>query len=124
MVRIQIAGTKKSPTVDLNPETGIAQFSGRSIHSDAFEFYEDIIAWFQRNGDKFEKLNVNFAFDHINTVTNKCILQILLFVKELEQKGIPNNINWVYDAEDDDMLETGEELEMLCGLKFNFKTME
>ena len=123
MVRIQREGTKKSPTVDLNPETGTAHFSGRSIHSDAFEFYDEIIAWFKNNGDKFEELNVHFAFDHINTVTNKCVLQILLLIKKLGDEGRKHNIDWYYDEEDDDMLETGEELEMLCGLKFNYKKM-
>ena len=51
MVRIQREATKKSPKVDLNPETGIAHFSGRSISSDGFLFYEEIIEWFKDNGN-------------------------------------------------------------------------
>ena len=123
MVRIEIEATKKSPKVDLNPENGTAHFSGRSIHSDAFIFYDDIIDWFKRNGDKFEELNVHFGFDHINTVTNKCLLQILLMIKKFSDGGKKVNIVWAYDDEDDDMLETGEELEILSGVKFEYKTI-
>lgn len=123
MNRIQIEETKKSPKVDLNPITGKAFFSGRSIHSDAFEFYEEIINWFKINGENFDLLDVEFAFDHINTVTNKCILQILLMMKNLEEKGKKVKVDWVYDEDDDDMLETGEELEILCDIKFNYKTV-
>jgi len=120
MVRIQIDETKKSPKVDLNPETGTAHFSGRSINSDAFIFYEDIIEWFKNNGEKFEELNVHFGFEHINTVTNKCLLQILLMIKKFEESGRNIKVEWAYDEEDEDMYETGEELEMLSGVNFKY----
>lgn len=120
MVRIQIDETKKSPKVDLNPETGTAHFSGRSINSDAFIFYEDIIEWFKINGEKFEELNVHFGFEHINTVTNKCLLQILLMIKKFEESGRNIKVEWAYDEEDEDMYETGEELEMLSGVNFKY----
>lgn len=123
MERIQVDETKKSPKVDLNPETGKAYFSGRSIHSDAFLFYDKIIDWFNKNSTQFSRLDVYFSFDHINTVTNKCLLQILLIIKKMEENGKEVHIEWVYDKDDDDMLETGEELELLSNIKFNYKTI-
>lgn len=123
MVRLQIEGTKKSPSVDLNPETGEATFIGRSIHSDAFVFYEEIIEWFTRNINNFETFTVNLGFDHINTVTNKCLLQILLIIVKAKESGKDIKVIWSYDAEDDDMLETGEELELLSQIDFKYIKM-
>lgn len=123
MVRLQIEGTKKSPSVDLNPETGEATFRGRSIHSDAFVFYEEIIEWFSRNINNFETLTVNLAFDHINTVTNKCLLQILLIIVKGKEGGRDIKVIWTYDEDDDDMLETGEELELLSQIEFEYNKM-
>ena len=123
MKRLQIEATKKSPSVDLNPETCTALFKGRSIHSDAFIFYEDIVDWFDSNCDKMDHLKVDLAFDHINTVTNKCILQILLILGKNIKNGKEISVVWSYDEDDDDMLETGEELELLSQIKFEYKTM-
>lgn len=123
MKRIQIEGTKKSPTVDINPETRTALFSGRSIHSDAFLFYEEIIEWFKKVDERFEDFTVELSFDHINTVTNKCLLQILLIIKKVIEGGGKIRVIWGYDEDDDDMLETGEELEMLSELTFEYKKL-
>ena len=120
MNRIQREPTKKSPQVDLNPETKSAHFSGRSISSDGFLFYEEIIDWFKINSNSFDKFNVHFGFDHINTVTNKCLLQILLMMKKLKDEGRDIYVEWAYDEDDDDMLETGQELELLSEMQFNY----
>jgi len=116
---IQIDRTKKSPEVNIQAEKCIASFIGRSIHSDAFTFYDPIIKWFE-NYDQ-DSIKIDFIFDHINTITNKCILQILLSLKTKVEAGMEVSVCWHYDEEDEDMLETGEELEILSHIKFQYK---
>ena len=119
---INIEKTNKSPQVFISEEDGVAIFKGRSIHSDGFDFYDPIIKWFE----KYSKttIKVDFAFDHINTITNKCILQILLILHKKSKSGLEYNVAWFYDEDDDDMLETGEELELLSEVKFDYKIIE
>lgn len=119
---INIDKTNKSPQITISEEKGIAIFEGRSIHSDGFDFYEPIIKWFEKYSKK--SIKVDFMYDHINTITNKCVLQILLILNKKNKEGVALDVTWHYDEDDDDMLETGEELELLSEVKFDYKTTE
>lgn len=122
MENLNIEKTNKSPEIVLSGNDGTAIFSGRSIHSDSFMFYEPVIKWF--NEYKGSSLKLDFIFEHINTSTNKSLLQILLSLKPKIDAGIKLNVIWRYDEDDDDMLETGEELELLSNIKFEYKVIE
>lgn len=119
MENLRIEQTNKSPEVVLSVDNSSALFKGRSIHSDSFLFYEPIIKWFSEYNN--DTLDVDFIFDHINTSTNKCILQIILNLGKRADEGKDITICWHYDENDDDMLETGEELEILSNIKFEYK---
>ncbi|MDF2876447.1 MAG: hypothetical protein K0R22_3130, partial [Sporomusa sp.] len=45
MERLYRAGTKSSPEVDFNPDTGVLKVSGQSYPENAPGFYQDIFVW-------------------------------------------------------------------------------
>jgi hypothetical protein len=47
MELISIEGTPKTPTVTMNPETGLVEIKGRSIPENSIEFYKPIVDWLE-----------------------------------------------------------------------------
>lgn len=119
MKNLKIERTSKSPEIKLSVDDSYALFEGRSIRSDSFTFYEPVINWFENYAGN--SLKIDFKFEHINTSTNKSLLHILMALdKKVIEGKLTVSVSWYYDEDDEDMLETGEELEMLCDMKFKF----
>lgn len=96
------------PEVSLDSNTGVMQFSGRSIAENAFSFYAPILDWikkYRKNPCSFTE--VIFNFDYYNTATEKQIAKIMV---ELENIASDNNklvIKWHYYEGDHSMLSHG-----------------
>ena len=52
---------------------------------------------------------MNFYLTYCNTTSSKWILDILLRVDDIAEKGFPITIKWRYDADEEDILEIGED---------------
>jgi hypothetical protein len=111
-----IEGTKVSPNVELNP-TGKLTIQGRSIVEDTTTFYKPIIDWADRV-ECFE-MTVSVKLEYMNTSSSKQLLTIL--------KTIATNprvkslyVKWYYEADDEDMLDMGQDFESLIHVPFDF----
>ena len=118
MELLSIEGTPKTPTVTMNPNTGVIEIKGRSIPENSIEFYKTIIDWI----DEYSKSPqpntvVNIQFEYFNTSSSKCILDV--FKKfEMLKKDKAVVINWYYEEDDEDMLEAGEDYESIIKVPF------
>jgi len=125
METITIPGTPKTPTVDMNVESGIIEIKGRSIPENSIDFYRPVVEWLDKYADSpAPETKVNIQLEYFNTSSSKCILDVF---KKLEQvfkkngdKGVV--INWYYEEDDEDMLEAGEDYQSI--LKIPFKMIE
>jgi hypothetical protein len=125
METITIPGTPKTPTVDMNVETGIIEIKGRSIPENSIDFYRPVVEWLDKYAESpAPETKVNIQLEYFNTSSSKCILDVF---KKLEQvfkkngdKGVV--INWYYEEDDEDMLEAGEDYQSI--LKIPFKMIE
>ncbi len=121
---LHIAGTRRTPTVLLDPE-GIIKIEGRSIPEDASLFFVDIVDWI----DKYlsfpkESTRVEINLEYLNSGTSKYVLQILKRLKELSDNNHKLTINWYYEEGDDDILERGEYYASILDLKINYFEIE
>ena len=64
------------------------------------------------------KTTLNINLEHFNTSSSKCILDILKRCKRLDEGEKEFFVNWYYEDDDDEMLETAEIYEGMTGLKF------
>lgn len=105
MDNLIIYGTTKTPTVKLNCEEGILEFSGLSIPENALEFYQPIISWIKKY-IAFPKQDSKLIFklNYLNTSSLQAIYDIFVLI---EGTGI--KIEWYYLADDSDMKEMGED---------------
>jgi hypothetical protein len=125
METMTIPGTSKTPTVEMNVETGVIEIKGRSIPENSIDFYRPVVEWLDKYSETpAPETKVNIQLEYFNTSSSKCILDVF---KKLEQvfkkngdKGV--SINWFYEEDDEDMLEAGEDYQSI--LKIPFKMVE
>lgn len=118
MELISIEGTPKTPSVSMNPQTGIIDIKGRSIPENSIEFYKPVVDWLDEYGKSAAKKTVvNVQLEYFNTSSSKCILDVF---KKLEtiSKAQDVVINWYYEEDDEDMLEAGEDYESIIKVPF------
>jgi len=118
---LNIEATKFTPAITLNKETGILEFTGRSSPENSMEFYSQVMSSLDEYFDSSAtSLTANFNLEYFNTSSLKCIFQIFQKIADNAQNGAKVEVNWYYEEEDDDMLETGEEISEMVDLEFNF----
>lgn len=107
---IKLEGTEDTPMILLDPKNKIFEISGRSLPEDCSEFYKPILNWFREYvKTDVEDIIFDFKFEYFNTASSKIILDILLILEALAEKGCSVKIIWHYQADDEDMMEAGEE---------------
>lgn len=116
-----IAETKNTPAIHFNFSTGHLEISGVSVHEFPLEFYEPLLQSIERYSLKPAGLTqVDVALKYFNSSSARVFLNILKkLVWNLKGKS-ELHINWFYDKDDDDILETVEDIEMLTGIKFSY----
>ena len=114
MELINIDGTPKTPTVNMNPQTGVVEIKGRSIPENSIEFYKPIVDWLEEYAKgPAAKTVVNVQLEYFNTSSSKCILDVFKKLEVLKKDQQDVIINWYYEEDDEDMLEAGEDYESI-----------
>jgi len=119
MELINIDGTPKTPTVNMNPQTGVVEIKGRSIPENSIEFYKPIVDWLEEYAKgPAAKTVVNVQLEYFNTSSSKCILDVFKKLEVLKKDQQDVVINWYYEEDDEDMLEAGEDYESIIKVPF------
>lgn len=117
---ILIEGTDDSPEVKLDAERGELAFSGRSLPENVNSFYEPIFQWVCNYvANPKDNTHISFFFEYINSSSSKKILEILMELKKLKDKGKSLNITWQHRTDDDDMFEEGIDFQKMLGFDFH-----
>jgi hypothetical protein len=119
METIKIQGTEDTPKIILDAENEILEISGRSLPEDVSSFYEPVINWLNEYAEKPNKKTVfNFKLTYFNTASSKLLLDILMKLEEMHDKGCDVLIRWHYPEDDEDMEEAGEEYADIVDVPF------
>jgi hypothetical protein len=120
-----------TPSVILNPNKNKYEIAGKSRPENVKEFYEPVITWFDKNTrtivdnfkDFYTELNP-FTFDfrlvYFNSATSKMLYDILKKIKNLQNQGIFVKVNWYYNEDDEEIMESGDELSKAVNIPFNY----
>lgn len=115
MAPLHIAATVKTPEIQFFPEENRLMLSGRSIPENAVDFYRPVLDWAKAIGAD-SPLTVHVQLEYFNTSSSKCLLDLF---KRLEvSKAL--EVQWYFDADDEDMLEAGEDYDHIVGVPFKF----
>jgi hypothetical protein len=120
---LMIEPTKMTPGVDLS--NGVLLFYGRSIIQNTRDFYEPIYAWVcEYMEDPSEITVVTFKLEYIDAPSVKSILNLLMLLKEVNNKQLVFMINWYYAYGDLELLQLGTILQERLEMEFDFNEFE
>jgi hypothetical protein len=119
METIKIQGTEDTPKIVLDKENDLLEISGRSLPEDVSSFYEPVLNWLNEYAENPNKKTVfNFKLTYFNTASSKLLLDILMKLEEMHEKGNEILIRWHYPEDDEDMSEAGEEYADIVDVPF------
>ena len=125
MEELTIDGTPKTPTVKSDSSQGLLEISGRSNPENTVEVYKPIVDWVEAYIlNPGEKTTVNIKLEHFNTSSSKSLIGIFKRLEALKKEGREIIINWHYDADDEDILEAGENFESVIEIPFKMIPIE
>lgn len=109
------------PAVQFSADTGVLFIEGESYPENSFAFYRPLVTWVKAYSAAGRRpVTLNFRLAYCNSSSGKSILEILDVLDRHAGAGAPVRVYWHYPAADVDTLETGEEFQADCGLKFTF----
>jgi hypothetical protein len=119
METIKIQGSEDTPKIILDAGNEILEISGRSLPEDVSSFYEPVLNWLNEYAESPNKKTVfNFKLTYFNTASSKLLLDILMKLEEMHEKGQEVLIRWHYPEDDEDMAEAGEEYADIVDVPF------
>jgi hypothetical protein len=120
MDELIIKGTEKTPSICFNPDSGKLELQGRSIPENSIQFYKPLREWLDLYSANPKQLTeVHFKLEYFNTSSSKNIFELLRILEKIDEAGNNVVINWYYEKDDDDMLETAEDYKSIFKLSIN-----
>jgi hypothetical protein len=125
MRNLYIESKANTPEVSFNFQTGELRLNGRSIISDAEEFYNPVLSWLEEYSKEPAKNTLlKIDLQSFNIASSKRILFILYKMNELLEDGCKVKIQWHYSENEDEMYEVGQDYAFMVKVPFEFVTHE
>ncbi len=109
---LNIEPTKYTPAISFDSGNHVLEIKGMSYPPDIAETYAPFFSWLDaylsRSSHRFV---VNIDLNYLNSSSYRIMLRLFETLEEETQKGRKVVVNWLYDPEDDDKLELGEEFQ-------------
>lgn len=110
----------KTPLINFDPN-GNLELKGKSIPENTILFYKPLFEWLNEYAQNpASKTNLNIQLDYFNTSSSKSIVDLFKMLELISKSGkSETTINWLYNQEDDDMQEAGEDYKSIIKIPFN-----
>jgi hypothetical protein len=122
MDNLIIEGSKKTPYINFDKDSGIFHIKGRSVPENSYEFYNPLLVWM----DEYAKqpnssIILKIELDYFNTSSSKFLFEIF---KKLKTIVVNNNseikVEWYYDDGDEEMENSGQDFMDILDIPFSF----
>lgn len=126
MEKITVEATPKTPYLKLDPQSKTITIKGRSIPENSVQFYTPVLnaldTWIAEKTK--DKITVSVQLEYFNTSSSKCILDIFKKLQELNKNGAQVDVTWLYEKDDEDMMEAGQDYQTIVGIPFKMVEVE
>lgn len=123
MAKTEIPGTEKTPTVLFDPEAGLFELSGCSVHENAHAFFKPLlqeVAAYAKKPAGTTRVRMTLAY--FNSSSAKYILDLLRLLDEAHVAGTSQvRLEWLHDPDDLDMEEAGQDYRELLEMPVEVK---
>jgi len=127
MENLDIKATKYTPAIHFDYQQNVLEMKGESYPENTAEFYGPVISWLHHYLEVIssQKVRLDIELYYFNSSSSKVLLNILDLLEEAASQGKSITINWIYEEDDEDNQEFGEEFqEDLQSLTFNLVPKE
>jgi 23S rRNA C2498 (ribose-2'-O)-methylase RlmM len=107
---------KNSPGILFYPNTNKLELFGRSIPENPELIFKRFDDWLTLHFKKSTVLNVNIRLEYINSGSSKYLYEILKRLTGYQRTGMQVRMKWLYEEEDEAMLELGEHYRDTAGI--------
>lgn len=121
-----VEGTAKTPFINFKFDQGTLEISGRSIPENSIEFYQSVYSWIEAYAKQPKPTTiVKIQLEYFNTSSSKCVLDVFRKLEMLQKSGKSEvKVMWMYEEEDEDMMEAGDDYKAIVNLPFLIQKIE
>lgn len=119
MNNLMINAGKDTLNISCDSVTGIIDMRGISYPQDAADFFNPVFDWLENYTNNVAvDITLNLHIDYLNTSSTKCLFDFIDRLEDYYKQGNTVQVNWYYEAHDDDIKETGLEFQEDLELPF------
>jgi hypothetical protein len=107
---------KNCPGIAYYPDSDKLEVVGRSIPENPELIFRRLDEWITLHFDKNSTLNVSIQLEYINSGSSKYLYEILKRLTGFIKSGKTVEIKWLYEEDDEAMLELGEHYRDSAGI--------
>ncbi len=107
---------KNCPGITYYPDTNKLELVGRSIPENPEMIFRRLDDWITTHFEKSKELNVNIQLEYINSGSSKYLYEILKRLTGFSRSGSVVRMKWLYEEDDEAMLELGEHYRDTAGI--------
>jgi len=107
---------KNCPGIFYYPEVNKLELIGRSIPENPELIFRRLDDWITSHFEKNKDLNVNIQLEYINSGSSKYLYEVLKRLTNYSRGGKNVKIKWLYEEDDEAMLELGEHYRDTAGI--------
>lgn len=123
MENLTIQATAISPMINFVAGKGLFEIKGRSVPENAMKFYDPLLEWTKAYvKNPLSETLLELHIEYFNTSSSKCLLQIFKQLEAIHGKSTQVRMIWFYS--EDDMLEVGEDYQMLLKIPIELREIE
>lgn len=123
MKNFYIEATECTPEIFFDCENNVLEIRGFSYPENTTEFYGPVFFWLEEYFSQLDnkEITANIEIVYFNSNSWKVLMGFFELLNKAAVEGVDVTTNWIYDGDDDDILEYGEEFqEEHKGITFNF----
>jgi hypothetical protein len=107
---------KNCPGIFYYPDTNNLELIGRSIPENPELIFRRLDEWITVHFEKNKDLNVSIQLEYINSGSSKYLYEILKRLTGFGRTGNSVKMKWLYEEDDEAMLELGEHYRDTAGI--------
>lgn len=113
MENLKLEATKYTPEISFDCENHLLEITGESYPENIAEFYAPVFEWLEEYLGQLgaQDVTVNMELIYFNSSSSKVLLDFFELLENAVDDGKKITVNWIYEAEDEDTLEFGEEFQ-------------
>jgi len=123
MKNLIIDATDCTPSIYFDAQEHLLEIRGTSYPENTASFYAPVFSWLEEYFAMTEdrEITVNIEIVYFNSGSSKALLEFFDLLDDAAFQGMGVTVNWMYEQDDEDMREYGEEfVEDFRRLTFHF----